>query len=203
MIYELAKMCQDPNFDKNDALQLLKQVDIHREFSMMTEHGFSYTTTLQREAIDYYNIEMLSLLLEHGADPNQIYNKDESEFWSLQYGNYESAEKDEIRLKMAQLLLEYGANHLIDPDGMGECLLDYVVFAVFNDDGYDDLWKYRSRFLILLVAYGASTKYCTPRIVKEFDKSNMAQYEFYFVPAGNGRYSGVIVDRDGNKIAYL
>ena len=74
--------------------------------------------------------------------------------------------------------------------------------ATFNDD-VDELWEYRSRFLILLVAFGAKSKYCIPRIVGEFDKTNMKQYEFFMIPEGNRKYSGVITDGQGNDVAYV
>ena len=76
------------------------------------------------------------------------------------------------------------------------------IFATFND-GVDELWEYRSRFLILLVAFGAKSKYCIPRIVGEFDKTNMKQYEFFMIPEGNRKYSGVITDGQGNDVAYV
>jgi ankyrin repeat protein len=55
----------------------------------------------------------------------------------------------------------------------------------------------------LLLENGASTDYCTPRIVRSFDKSDMGQYRFYFVPEGNGGYSGVIRDRNDLDTAYV
>ena len=149
------------------------------------------------------NLPMVELLLKYGADPNKLYNEDESTLWNLQYNDGDTDEENEQRLLIAQRLLEYGADPLVDPDKHGETLLDYVVFAVFNDGDEEELWNYRSRFLILLVAYGAKSKYCIPRIVGEFDKSNMKQYEFFMVPEGNGKYSGLITDGQGNDIAYV
>jgi len=112
-------------------------------------------------------------------------------------------EENEQRLLIAQRLLEYGADPLSDPDKIGEPLLNYVVYALFNDNDEEDFWNYRSRFLILLVAFGAKSKYCIPRIVGKFDKTNMKQYEFFMVPEENGKYSGVITDGQGNDVAYI
>lgn len=202
MIRKLEDMCHDKNFNKEEAIKLMHQININQEFERDNKFGCSYPTTLQAEAIYNNNIEMLSLLLENGADPNQIYWDEESELWNLQYCDGQESEIDEIRLKMAQLLLDYGADPLVDPENTGEPLLDYVVDAVFNDD-MDELWDYRSRFLILLIAFGAKSKYCIPRIVGEFDKTNMKQYEFSMVPEGNGKYSGLITDGQGNDVAYV
>lgn len=199
MIHELEKMILSKTFDAKKAEALIKQIDINQEF-VTKEHN--YKTTLLEWASMWANLPMVELLLKYGADPNQFFDNDESTLWNLQYNDGETDEENEQRLLIAQRLLEYGADPLVDPDKTGEPLLDYVVFATFND-GVDELWEYRSRFLILLVAFGAKSKYCIPRIVGEFDKTNMRQYDFFMVPEGNGKYSGVITDGQGNDIAYV
>lgn len=199
MIHELEKMILSKTFDAKKAEALIKQIDINQEF-VTKEHN--YKTTLLEWASMWANLPMVELLLKYGADPNQFFDNDESTLWNLQYNDGETDEENEQRLLIAQRLLEYGADPLVDPDKTGEPLLDYVVFATFND-GVDELWEYRSGFLILLVAFGAKSKYCIPRIVGEFDKTNMRQYDFFMVPEGNGKYSGVITDGQGNDIAYV
>ena len=200
MIHELEKMISSKTFDAKKAEALMAQIDVNQEF-VPKEHN--YKTTLLEWAAIWANLPMVELLLKHGTDPNQFFNHDESTLWNLQYNDGETDEENEQRLLIAQRLLEYGADPLVDPDKTGEPLLDYVVFAVFNDDDAEDLWNYRSRFLILLVAFGAKSKYCIPRIVGEFDKTNMKQYDFFMVPEGNGKYSGVITDGQGNDVAYV
>ena len=199
MIHELEKMILSKDFDAEKAEVLIKQIDVNQEF---VTQKYNYKTTLLEWASMWANLPMAELLLKHGADPNRFFNHDESTLWNLQYNDGDTDEENEQRLLIAQRLLEYGADPLVDPDKTGEPLLDYVVCAVFNDD-MDELWDYRSRFLILLVAFGAKSKYCIPRIVGEFDKSNMKQYEFFMVPEGNGKYSGAITDGQGNDIAYV
>ena len=103
----------------------------------------------------------------------------------------------ELLTSIAYLLIYKVFHFLLSFFGDGESLFEYVTFAVFND--FD--W-YRCRFLILLVAYGAKCDYCTPKIVGEFDKSNMKKYGFKFVPAGNG-FTGEITDENKNVIAYI
>ena len=200
MIHELEKMISDKTFDTKNAEALMAQIDVNQEF-VPKEHN--YKTTLLEWASMWANLPMVELLLKHGADPNRFFDNDESTLWNLQYPDGETDEDNEQRLLITQRLLEYGADPFVDPDKTGEPLLDYVVFAVFNDDDAEDLWNYRSRFLILLVAFGAKSKYCIPRIVGEFDKANMKQYAFFMVPEGNGKYSGVITDGEGNDVAYV
>lgn len=197
MIRELENMCREQAFDREKADQLLKQIDVNQIF---VSKKLNCETTLLEWASMWANVPMAELLLKNGADPNLVFDQ-ESTLWNLQY-NGDTDEESEDRLKIAQLLLEYGADPLVDPENLGESLFDYVLDMVFNDD-FGELWKYRSRFFILLIAYGAKTESCTPRIVGSFDKVRMQQYEFNFVPEGNGRFSGVITDGHGGEIAYI
>ena len=197
MVHELEKMCLNKEFDREKAEQLIQQIDVNQIF---VAESHNYETVLLERASIWANVPMVELLLKNGADPNLVFNE-EATLWDLQY-NGDTDEESEDRLKIAQLLLEYGADPLIDPENLGESLFDYVLDMVFNDD-FGELWKYRSRFFILLIAYGAKSEACTPRIVGSFDKAKMQQYEFYFVPEGNGRYSGVITDDYGGEIAYI
>ena len=150
---------------------------------------------------------MVRLLLENGADPNFILCADkplyqENPFWDMQYPVSDDAAENETGLQIAQLMLEYGADPGIIIDE--EDLFSYVLSAVFNDDDHKVLCEYRSRFLILLIAYGGANSYCKPEIIKEFDKSNMAQYRFNFVPADDGHHlTGEITDGNGEVFAIV
>lgn len=206
MLRKLEEMCRDLNFNENEALELIKQTDIKQEFETQNDFGFSYATTLQVEAISSLNIKMLELLLENGADPNQVYDECESALWSLQYNYGETDEENEIRLKMAQLLLEYGANPNMNPDNEPEDLFQWVWFTLW-EDGCNDLWFYRSRYFILLVAYGGKEPYLVPAIVKPFDKTKMEQYRFKFAKkddkALSRDYESIIVDGKDRIVAYI
>lgn len=184
------------------AVSLIKQVEISQEFERNVKFGFSYTTTLQAEAIDNYNIQMLSLLLENGADPNQVYGNEESELWNLQYNNGETEEENEIRLKMAQILLEYGANPNMNPSNEPEDLFEWVWYEVC-DEPYGNSWKYRSRFFILLVAYGGKAKKWKPKLTPRFDKSNARQYSFLFLKRKIDDYDAAVFDNENNIVAYI
>ncbi len=200
MIYELETMIENKVFDADKAENIIKQIDVNQEF---VAQKYNCKSTLLEWAAMWANLPMVELLLKYGADPNQLFNGDESTLWNLQYNDGETERENEQRLLIAQRLLEHGADPLVDPDKTGEPLLDYVVYAVFNDDDAGESWNYISRFLILLVAFGAQSEYCIPSIVGEFDKTNMKQYNFFMVPEGNGKYSGLITDGQGNDIAYV
>lgn len=206
MLRKLEEMCRDLNFNENEALELIKQIDINQEFETTHNLKFSYITTFQVEAINNCNIKMLNLLLENGADPNQVYNGGESALWNLQYNDGETKEENETRLKMAQLLLKYGANPNMNPDNEPEDLFQWVWFTLW-EDGCDELWLYRSRFFILLVAYGGKESYFVPKIVKTFDETKMEQYRFKFAreddKALSRDYGAIIVDKKDTIVAYL
>lgn len=202
----LLELCSDPCFDKEEARLLAGKLNLNIELAN-PRYSNSRTTFLM-EATRYANIEMVHLLLQNGADPNFILHADkplwrENPFWDLQYNDFgETEEENEVGLKMAQLMLEYGANPNITLDD-GD-LFSYVCFAVFNDDDTAELWEYRSRFFILLIAYGGSSSYCNPRIILNFDKSNMKQYHFCYVPCSD-RYhlTGEIIDPNHNVVAIV
>ena len=202
MLRKLEDMCYDQNFNRETAIDLIKRVDINQEFESSAKHGGTYPTTLQSTAIKNSNIEMLKLLLENGADPNQVFWDEESELWNLQYNSYLSSEIDEIRLQMAQLLLEYGANPNMKLGNEQETLFEWVWYEVCNES-YGDSWKYISRFFILLVVYGGKAKNWTPKILKDFDKSNMKKYRFWFLEDKINDYCGIIVDDEEDIVAYI
>lgn len=200
----LLKLCSDLYFDVEEARLLIDKLNLNIEL-VDTIHPNSRTTFLM-EATRHANIEMVRLLLQNGADPNFILYADkplwrENPFWDLQYNDFgETEEENEVGLKMAQLMLEHGANPNITLDD--EDLFSYVCFAVFNDDDTPELWEYRSRFFILLIAYGGSNSYCNPKIILNFDKSNMKQYRFCCVPCGDGYHlTGEIIDRNHEVVA--
>lgn len=201
----LFRLCSDVNFDKETALSLIKAVDINKEL-VEDERYLNIKSTFLSRASAYANIEMVRLLLENGADPNFILCADkplyqENPFWDMQYPVSDDAAENETGLQIAQLMLDYGASPAIELEG--EDLFSYVVFGVFNDDR-DTSWEYLCRFLIMLVAYGASNDYCHPEILKKFDKSYMAQYRLNLVPVGDGYHlTGEITDGNGEVIAIV
>lgn len=203
---ELLSMCADLQFDAVKATKLAKYVELNQELPD-PEYPSSRTSFLA-VARFHANIEMVRILLQCGADPNFILYADkplyrETPFWDLQYNDYgETEEENEVGLQMAQLMLDYGADPNIDLDD-GD-LFSYVCSAIFNDDDEIGLLRYRSRFFILLVAYGGKSKNCQPDILKPFDKSNMAQYQFRFVPCGDGYHlTGEIVDGNFEVVAKI
>ena len=201
---KLLELCSDPSFEKGEATALIRKLNLNMEI-IDTQHPNSRTTFLM-EATCNANLAMVRLLLENGADPNFILYEDkpfqrENPFWNLQYNDFGEREKEnEVGLIMAQLMLEHGANPNITLDD--EDLFSYVCFAVFNNDDTPESWEYRSRFFILLIAYGGSSNYCKPKIISAFDKSNMKQYRFSYIPCNDGyRLAGAIHDQNHNVVA--
>ncbi|MBE6661853.1 MAG: hypothetical protein E7606_01075 [Ruminococcaceae bacterium] len=205
----LFELCQNEEFDLSEAKSLISQIDIN-EIIIDPTWSWERKTTFLSEATSNSNLKMVNLLLENGANPNMICN-DENPLWDLQYNDYPDStyEEDDMlayqceekRLQIAQLMLDYGADPCMIVEN--ENLFSYVVCSIFNDD-YDHLWEYRSRFLILLVAYGAKSDYCAPEIIKPFDKSNLLRYKFICVPVGDGYHlTGEILDENRDIIAKI
>ena len=198
MLQELATMCQSLDFDEKRAKEIAQSINLNQVFVLDR-----FPTTLLNEAGESQNVAMIKLLLEMGADPNVMFD-DTCVLSCLQYAwDNEQPSNYEHLLEITQLLLEYGANPNIVVEN--EIVFYSVMYGLFND-GFlcEEYWQYISRFYILLVAYGGKDDgYCVPRIVGEFDKVHMEQYQFYFVPKGNDRYGGIIEDGNGNVVAYI
>ena len=149
MIYELEKMCHKKDFDKELANQIIKQLDVNQEFTLL---GRDKKTVLLMVAAEAANYEMVELLLKNGANPNLVYGekgRQENVLWELQYTS-EDADEDIIRLSIAKLLLDYGASPHIKIDE--EDLLKWANFYWGNnDDGMQA--DYRWKFIRLLEDY--------------------------------------------------
>ena len=205
---KLYEMCQNNEFNIEEATSLVSKIDLNMPFH---EPRYNSETFLLYTAVFYQNIRMVELLLQNEADPNLIVDH-ECALWDLQYNvyveeKYESDPEvafaaDNLNLRIAQLLLEYGADTNIAPED--EDLFSYVLSAVFNDDDTGRLLEYRSKFLILLVAYGGCNESCKPEILIPFDKTNMEQYDFSFVKCpDNYHLMGEILDADYNVVAIV
>ena len=205
---KLYEMCQNNEFNIEEATSLVSKIDLNMPFR---EPRYNSETFLLYTAVFYQNIRMVELLLQNEADPNLIVDH-ECALWGLQYNVYVEEEyesnpevalaADNLNLRIAQLLLEYGADTNIAPEY--EDLFSYVLYAVFNDDDTGRLLEYRSKFLILLVAYGGCNESCKPEILIPFDKSNMEQYDFSFVKCpDNYHLMGKILDADYNVVAIV
>ena len=114
LISQFLRLCANDDFFIIDAEKIIKQMNINEPFI----YTYGEKTTFLSVAVEEENIKMVELLLRNGADVNLICNG-ENVFWNLQYTAYpeeeyaesEIADKsDEMRLRIAQLLLDYGAN---------------------------------------------------------------------------------------------
>ena len=198
----LYEMCESNVFNIEEAQSLIAKIDLNKTYS---------ETCFLHVAVANQNIKMVELLLQNGADPNLIVNS-ECALWDLQYNVYSKQEyeknpesalqADRLNLKIAQVLLEYGADTNIAPEGEG--LFSYVLHKVFNDFDSIRLSEYRTSFFILLIAYGGQDKYCKPEIIVPFDKSKMAQYIFSYVKSpDNYHLRGEISDTNHNIVARI
>ncbi len=216
-VKELYYMCRDNNFAIARANELIGEIDVNEPIHDDPDRE-QHITTFLSEACSNTNLKMAKLLLEHGADPNYVLYTDqpgwqENPFWDLQYPVYDDEfynENDENKkianaadtdnLEIARLCLEHGANPCIKLDD--DDLFSWVLYAVAEDEDYFRLLEYRSKFLILLIAYGGKNKYYEYEIIKPFDKNNMNQYDF--VRSGSNPYSvDEIVDEHYEVVARI
>lgn len=146
---EIESMCRDPNFDTARAAEILTQMNPDQEFVSCRWEEIPYPSTLMKEAAMSGNVKMAKMLLDAGANPNQIFdNGTENVLWDLQYADGETPEENENRLCIARLLLEYGANPRIKIED-DEDLLRWATFCWCEfDDGEQAI--YRDRFIRLL-----------------------------------------------------
>ncbi len=153
-------------------------------------------------AIDEGNYKKILALLKSGVDYPVIDPLWEWPYlWSLQYtGDY--PEDNSIRLQIAEQLLKNGESPIVMSDG--EPLLDFVCYKIFNDPLDNEEWEYLRKFMVLLVAYGGHTEYCSPRIIRPFDLDHLSKYRFdIFLEADGYHVSAQIRDEHNNVIAMV
>lgn len=121
--------------------------------------------------------------------------------WSLQLPGDEP-EEDSIRLRIAKRLLQNGASPLLKVED--EILLDSVCYALFNDSLNELDFQYRSKFLIMLIAYGGKTNYCNVQMVKPLDIERIDDYWLQLCLEPDGYHlSGRIMDKGNNVVAHI
>lgn len=202
-IGEVFLLCQKKEIDTDYAEKCLSQIDDVNMVIQRVSHpyiipGYLYETTFLNEAVCYSNYEMVKLLLEHGADPNQFID-DGYVLWELHFIGDDAAE-GEIRLKIAELLLINGANPNIIVDQ--ETLYEYLMFELCNQSHNDDCFDYLRRFTILVVAYGAGSK--SAWILRDIAKDRLEDYLLVLYECKDGYHlSPQIVDENGQTVAIL
>ena len=212
---QLINMCANPDLSIEEAEGIIKQVNINEPF--VSTYGMK--TTFLSKAVESFNVRMVELLLKNGANPNLIVDG-ENVLWALQYREYpddelylidgycsndERIEKyDRIRLNIVKLLLDYGANPNINPEGDGyEALIPYVCYKVFNEMD-DRNWYYVVQFFTLLIIYGGKCDYIQPKVYKPFDLNRVWDYRFSFKEHNDGYHlSGEIYDEKGEIVAEI
>ncbi len=207
---ELERMCWHTDFNRYEALHIARQLDLNQVFLSSTKrYTFPYKTTFLEEAVESLNIPMVELLLQNGADPNFIDPKGEADhvFMTMLCRDFERKENNYKRLEIIELMLRYGA----DPNSKDfddELILDKAtdIYSECDGDGaeYACSREYLERFIIMLVAYGGDSRYFPVKILQPLDKSNLGQYKLKkILPFGRKVALGVIVDGEGNTVAYV
>lgn len=148
-IRKLEEMCYNPDFDKNEASSLMKNTNLNIEF-LYTDLGVK--TDLLSLAASELNVEMIELLLQNGADPNNTYNNDtENVLWDLQYSR-NNEEDDKKLLKILKLLLDHGGDPRHTLKGEFEDLYSHALsYWQIDDEPFQH--NHRRNFICLLEKY--------------------------------------------------
>lgn len=197
----LIDMCRMTSCDASSAKALLSDVDVNARFIANTpDMKIAYLTTLLAEAVQAGNLDMVKLLLQHGADPNLI-PEDEPILFMLEYPEDEEPSLcDEQRLAIVELLLQSGADPLVKYESVS--ILDDACSDVFNTvTGY--CCAYMKRFLLLLILYGGTSDYCNVRFYQSPDLNNTLQYHMFLIQRNDGFLYGEIRDDSGNIVAHF
>ena len=185
-------------FDEKEAYNLLENLDVNTFYEVSGGNSI----TLFEIAVKHNNIQAVRFLFKNGLDYSneKISGTINEAFWKLQYTRTPK-EIDYELFEMAQTILECG----VDPNKIvqdGEDIFSWTAFRVFND--FDFLWNHRSRYFLLLVAYGGSSNYCRPEIYEKFDTSNLNKYQFHCYLKDDGYHVfGEIEDEAENIIAII
>ncbi len=102
-------------------------------------------------------------------------------------------------------MLRYGAD-ANSKDFDDELILDKAtdIYSEFDEPEYEYTIEYLERFIVMLVAYGGDSRYFPIKILQPLDKSNLGQYKLKKVlPFDRKVFLGVIVDGEGNTVAYV
>lgn len=199
-LYLLDQMETIP-FDSTAVLGVLTKLgDINQPFK--TRDGFE--TTFLQIAQENNNYDAVKLLLENGANPNEIIGEGSlaySPLWDLQYPP-DDPKDTHTRLEIAKLFFEHGADPSLKIDG--ERLYDYVMFKVFNEMGDSD-WEYTLSFYKLLVAYDAEGDiYGKPSFSEPIDKRRIDEYDIKFYRCEDGYHIEAYLENpNGEEIGRL
>ena len=151
-------------------------------------------------AIDARDFYKILELLRAGFDHPVVDPTCECPYlWSLQIPG-DTPDENRLQLEIARELLRNGDSPTLVVDG--ETLLDAVCHSLFNDDMDHETMEYTRRFLILLIAYGGSTDYCTPKLNEPFDQNALDRYRFLLFREPDGYHlHGEMWDEQDNVIA--
>ena len=197
---ELLSLLRTRPFDRVRAEQILSSIE-EINAPVLDEKG--YSTTYLGVACDENNYDAVALLFQYGADPNTSIPEliPNWPLWNLQFFAEEPSD-DKIRLKIAKLFFENGADPSLCCEG--EFLYDSVVYEVYNEPG-GRLWEYFIEFYKLLLAYGAvGQEYGPPSLAEPIDKNRIEEYDIVFRKCEDGYHiEGHLISPEGRDIGIL
>lgn len=135
-----------------------------------------------------YILDSISLLLEFGLDPNEIF-EDENPMWNSMW-----IDAPNVGAAVLRLFLENGGNpnHCIPPDH--ETLFDYISFKVSYDEYFHDYFFTVQCWLVLMAYGGCWSDGMIPLImlgdnsVEIFKNFELFDYEIEVLEQVAGRY---------------
>ena len=202
---ELLAMIHARHFDEQKANRLITGIDLNQPVSILSSSSY-YSTTYLHEAVDSNNLQAVSFLLSHGADPN-LYDPDltaSCALWDLQYLYQEYEWK--TRYEISKLFFQHGADPNLQCDG--ETLYDYIVFKVYEDTPNDENdWENLRHLYKLLVLYGGGGNalgYKKPELIGEIDMNRIDEYDIQLRLSEDGYHkNGLLVDGEENIVGIL
>ena len=207
-ILRFEKLCRDKDFSIKKALKLAQELDLDAPYDVYNKKlkTVEYRTTFMEQAIEALNINMVDFLLENGATPNFLDPEGKARpfFWDLQFPKSDDY-VNEVRLEIAQILLEYGAYPNILIDENEKDLFSTIIDEVFDKEKAEDKfqWEYKSRFLILLLASGGANPNLTIKFFENFEASYLLKYRLVFTGSDDSEISAVVADPNGTMVAKL
>lgn len=206
-ITRFQKMCSKGDFKIKKALKIAQELDLDAPFDVYNKKlkVVERRTTFMELAIEALNLNMIDFLLENGATPNFLDPEGKARpfFWDLQFPK-EDDRVNEIRLEIAQILLEYGAYPNILIEQNGKDLFSTIVDEVFdkNSSLTEAEWEYKSRFLILLLASGGARSDLKIKFYENFEAAYLLKYRMMIVN-NDEAFAAVVVDPNGAMVAKL
>ena len=184
VVEKLFQLCRDENFNVEEAEKVIKTVELNKVYDITreTEHHspVKHKTTLLYEAYWYWNIKMVRLLLENGADPNFYEEWDGPIIDDLRFNWFEKEEKECFEL--LKLLFDYGA----DPNLVweNESVVESALGSLNDDFSTPEEHRYNEKYYTYLIVKGGRPRYFTQEWYEEVLEAMTEEYKKFFTEDG-------------------